>query len=93
MEFLAYLEIRKFPLVHGWLPPFLSSCSVNFSSARLLEMDPSQRSNTVLLRCDWSISSNRVLGKRQVFVCVNVGTFRRKQSSSFRLLRATWIVQ
>ena len=41
-----------------------------FPSARLLEMDQSQRSNTTLLRCDWSISSNRALGKRQVFVCV-----------------------
>ena len=41
-----------------------------FPSARLLEMDQSQRSNTALLRCDWSISSNGALGKRQVFVCV-----------------------
>ena len=41
-----------------------------FPSTRLLEMDQSQRSNAVLLRCDWSISSNRALGKRQVFVCV-----------------------
>ena len=33
--------------------------TLRFPSARLLEMDQSQRSNAVLLRSDWSISNNR----------------------------------